>query len=113
MSVTKTEKDFVLYVIELMQSVGPVSYRRMFGGYGLFLGGLMFGLIANNTLYLKADKTTEQEFKSRGLAPFTYSKKDKEVSLSYFQAPEETLEDLDEMNTWANKAYIAALRAAK
>jgi DNA transformation protein len=95
-----------------MQSVGPVRAKRMFGGYGIFLDDLMFGLIADNVLYLKADKETEAEFKSKGLDAFTYKKKDKILSMSYYQAPEETLEDSDEMNIWANKAYNAALRAA-
>ena len=113
MAATQSEKEFVSYVVELMQSIGPVSYKRMFGGYGLFLEGLMFGLIADNTLYLKADKDTEQEFKVKGLEPFTYLKKDKAVSLSYYQAPEETLENYDDMNVWANKAYATALRAAE
>jgi len=31
--------------------------------------------------------------------------------MSYYQAPEETLEDDEEMNSWANKAYGAALKA--
>ena len=32
--------------------------------------------------------------------------------MSYYQAPEETLEDGDEMKCWANKAYSAAIRAS-
>ena len=32
--------------------------------------------------------------------------------MSYYQAPEETLEESEEMNLWANKAYGVALRAA-
>jgi TfoX/Sxy family transcriptional regulator of competence genes len=32
--------------------------------------------------------------------------------MSYYQAPEETLEDIEAMNVWANKAYNTALRAA-
>ena len=32
--------------------------------------------------------------------------------MSYFQAPEEALENIEEMNVWANVAYDAALRAA-
>jgi len=113
MTTDNTEKEFALYVVELMQSIGPVHHKRMFGGYGVFLEGLMFGIIADNTLYLKVDKETENEFKDKGLEPFTYDKKGKPVSLSYFQAPEEALEDYDEMNSWANKAYSTALRAAK
>lgn len=113
MSETQAEKDFVHYIVDLMQSIGPVQSKRMFGGYGLFLEGLMFGLIVDNTLFLKADKDSEQEFKAKGLEAFTYQKKDKTVSLSYFQAPEEALENYEEMNSWANKAYAAALRAAQ
>ena len=113
MPISNTEKEFALYVVELMQSIGPVHHKKMFGGYGIFLEGLMFGLVADGILYLKADKETENEFKEKGLEAFTYNKKGKEISLSYFQAPEETLEDSDEMNAWANKAYRTALRAAE
>jgi len=37
--------------------------------------------------------------------------KGKEYKMSYYQAPEEALEDSDEMNAWANKAYGVALKA--
>ena len=106
------DNAFTSYVVELMQTIGPVRAKRMFGGHGIFLGDLMFGLIADNVLYLKADSESEDEFIKKGLDAFTYKKKDKVLSMSYYQAPEEALEDSDEMNTWANKAYNAALRAA-
>lgn len=112
MSVSKQEKEFTSYVVELMQSIGSVRAKSMFGGHGIFLEGLMFGLIADSVLYLKADKETENEFKAKGLEAFTYIKKNKEFKMSYFQAPEEIFEDSVEMNIWATKAYHAALRAA-
>jgi len=112
MPASNAEKEFVSYLVELMQTIGPVSSKRMFGGHGVFLEGLMFGLVADSTLYLKADSETEKTFSDKGLEPFTYDKKGKEVKMSYYQAPEEALEDSDEMNTWANLAYSAALRAA-
>ncbi|MCP3898152.1 MAG: TfoX/Sxy family protein [Desulfobacteraceae bacterium] len=95
-----------------MQSVGSVRARSMFGGHGIFLEGLMFGLIADSILYLKVDKDTKSEFISRGLEAFTYNKKGKEFRMSYYRAPEEVLEDSDEMDFWANKAYGVALKAA-
>jgi len=104
--------EFVSHVVDLMQSIGPVSAKRMFGGYGIFLDGLMFALISNETLYLKADRETENEFKAGGLEAFSYDKQGKACYLSYFQAPEETLERAEEMNIWANRAYAAATRAA-
>ena len=112
MSPSESEKEFSIYVVELMQSLGPVRVKAMFGGYGIFLNGLMFGLIADNVLYLKIDQETENEFKAMGLEPFTYHKKGKELKMSYYQAPEEVLEDSEEMHLWASKAYSAALRAA-
>ncbi len=105
------DREFARHVVELMQSIGPVSARRMFGGHGFFLEGLMFALMADGTLYLKADMQTAGDFERLGLAMFTYEKKGREYSLSYYQAPEEILESPDEMNVWANKAYGAALRA--
>ncbi len=112
MQASNVEKEFVSYVVELMQSIGPVRSKGMFGGHGIFLGELMFGLVADSTLYLKADKETENAFKEKGLEAFTYQKKGKKLEMSYYQAPEEALEDGQEMNFWANKAYSTALRAA-
>lgn len=110
---THEEAEFVSYVVELMQPLGPVRPRRMFGGYGFFLDGLMFALVADATLYLKADSETEDDFRSNGLERFTYKKKGKQYSMSYYQAPADAIEDAETMNEWANKAYSAALRAAK
>lgn len=112
MSLASEEKAFADYVAELMQAVGPVSVRRMFGGHGLFLDGVMLGLIADSVLYLKVDDETEGEFVARGLEAFTYHKQGKPFRMSYCQAPDEALEDAEEMRAWANRAYGAALRAA-
>ena len=93
MRVSAEEKEFVAYVVELMQSIGPVRAKAMFGGHGIFLEDLMFGLVADSVLFLKVDKQTENNFKVRGLEAFTYMKKGKEFNMSYYQAPEEVLEE--------------------
>ena len=110
-SLTK-EQEFVCHVTELMQSIGPVETRRMFGSHGMFLEGLMFALISKNTLFLKADEETKADFLDLGLEVFAYQRQGKDMALSYYQAPEEALEHVGEMNVWANKAYGAALRKA-
>ncbi len=109
---SRETEAFVTHLVDLMQSIGPVLPRRMFGGYGIFLDGLMFGLVADDTLYFKADASSVGEFRDAGLEPFTYSKHGKVATMSYYQAPEEVLEDVEQMRSWANKAYAAALRAA-
>jgi DNA transformation protein len=112
MPVSQKEKEFVSYIVDLMSTIGPVHARAMFGGHGIYLDGLMFALVADGVLYLKSDEETEIDFKVKGLDAFTYIKKGKKYRMSYFQAPEEALEDADEMNLWANKGYSAALRSA-
>jgi DNA transformation protein len=112
MSPGKPEKEFVNYIVELTQTIGPVHAKAMFGGHGLFLEGLMFGLIADNELFFKADDTTIKAFADKDLEAFTYGKKGKEFRMSYYQCPEEALESAEEMNIWANMAYTVALNAA-
>ena len=107
-----SESAFIGYLMEQLQWVGPISGRRMFGGYGIFLEGLMFGIVFDNTLYLKVDEDSKSDFVSLGLPPFIYSRGAKDVALSYFQAPEEALDDSEMLITWANRAYAAALRCA-
>lgn len=106
--------EFVNHVIETMRLLGPVEARAMFGGWGLYHGGLFFALIAKDMLYLKVDDDSRPEFQARGLDPWVYAVKEgeKAIAMSYYQAPEESLESPMEMEPWARKAYGAALRAA-
>lgn len=83
----------------------------MFGGYGIYHDGLMFALVTDDTLYLKADDTSRQQFIDRTLTPFTYEKQGKTIQLSYYQAPEEIYDDPDEAVYWAKQAFQAALNA--
>ncbi len=106
------ESPFVAHVLDLLQSIGPVRAKKMFGGYGLFLQDLMFALVADEMLYFKVDAKSEQAFVDLGLEQFTYHKKGKPFSMSYYQAPEESMEDVNEMCLWGTRAFDAALRAS-
>jgi DNA transformation protein len=112
MASNQEEREFALYAADLLQGVGPVEAKPMFGGFGLFLDGLMFGLIAERTLYFKVDSRSKEEFAARGLEPFTYVKQNKPMQLSYWQAPDECLDNSDAMLEWGNKGFLAALGAA-
>jgi DNA transformation protein and related proteins len=112
MPLSSEEIKFKDYVVDLMQPLGDVSAKAMFGGFGVFLNGLMFALIAESVLYFKVDDETETVFQEKGLESFTYSKKGKLFKMSYYEAPAETLEDIDEMKSWATQAYETALRVS-
>ena len=103
--------DFVDYVMELFGPFGTVAARRMFGGHGVYLDGLMFALVMEDTLYLKADEMNRIEFEQAGCEIFGYARKGKRATLNFFRAPEDAMESPELMLPWARTAYAAALRA--
>jgi DNA transformation protein and related proteins len=107
------DAGYISFVIDLMQALGPVSAKRMFGGHGLFLDGTMFALIDDNTLYFKADKKTIADFEQQNLVAFSYQRQNKTCHLSYYQAPEEVFDCPIVMHDWAMKAFEVALRAKR
>lgn len=105
--------DLVALLQELWQHWAPVRAKRMFGGYGLFRDDLMFALISDDELFLKADKVSDVYFDKLGLEPFVYHKQGKPVRLSFRQAPAELFDEEDVAREWAQRAWEAALRARK
>ena len=104
-------QEFAAHVVDLLESFGSCEARRMFGGFGIFHQGLMMALIADGSLYLKADDETRQLFIDAGAEAFGYYKKDKEYKLSYYLAPEDFFEDQGARLSWARLAFDAALRS--
>jgi DNA transformation protein len=104
-------RQFAEHVVDLLQGMGPVDARAMFGGYGIFLDGLMFGLIADEVLYLKVDDENRPEFEELGLDPFVYEGKNRRVTMSYREAPSDALDDAEQLGRWGARAYAAARRA--
>jgi DNA transformation protein len=105
--------EYVAYLKEVFEQFGPIQPRRMFGGYGLFHKGLMFGLVADDVLYLKADDTASTYFIERKLDQFQYEKNGQAIKMSYFMAPEEIFDDPEEAKGWAARSYEAAVRSKK
>lgn len=107
------KSEFVENLNEVFALFGPIRAKRMFGGYGLYRDDLMFALVADDVLYLKADVASEGRFRSLGLSKFEYLKKGRKMQMSYYQAPEELFDDPEQAKTWAELAFDAALRSKK
>ena len=102
--------EFVDNLKEVFALFGPIQARKMFGGYGIYRDELMFALVAEGELYLKADALSRYAFIERGLPAFEYRKKDRLIKISYYLAPEAVFDDPQAASEWANRAYAAALR---
>ena len=100
---------FHAFVEELLSGLGPVRIRRMFGGAGVYAGEVMFALIDDETLYLKADETLKADLVAEGSVGWVYSRAPgKWAETSYWRLPETALDDPDEAVTWARRALTAA-----
>ncbi len=102
--------EFVEYLTEVFVDFGPIQTRKMFGGYGIYHQGVMFGLVADDTLYLKVDDTIKPYFEAKSLCPFEYDKGDKVVKMSYHVAPDDILDDPQEAAIWAQRSFDVAAR---
>ncbi|AMK78761.1 MULTISPECIES: TfoX/Sxy family protein [Methylomonas] len=103
--------EFIAYLPEVFELFGTIQIRKMFGGYGVYHDGLMFALVADETLYLKADAENAKFFEEQGLAQFAYQREGKMAKMSYYQAPAEFMEDREQAELWARRSYDAARRA--
>ena len=82
----------------------------MFGGYCLYCDAVVFALVADGALYLKADDLNRNAFQERGLKPFKPFP-DKDEIMSYYEAPPEIFEDPDQLQQWCGGAVEAGRRA--
>lgn len=105
-------QSFIDMVCDLLAPVGQITVKRMFSGTGIYGDGVIFALVVDDTLYLKAGDETRARFEAEGLSPFRFKSKSGPVASSYWRAPERLFDDPDEMSAWAHQALSAARTAA-
>lgn len=105
---------FLDFACELFSGIGQVSARRMFGGAGLYAEGMMFALIADDVIYLKADPALAAALEAEGCGPFIYDggKSGKAHQMNYWRLPDAALDDPEIAESWGRRALDVA-RAAK
>jgi len=101
------------FLNELFAPIDGVSFRRMFGGLGIFKEKTMFGLVSDDVLYFRTDDQTVPDFEAEGCGPFIYESKGKSGQMPYWRAPEHLFDDAEAFADWARKSFDAALRVAK
>lgn len=48
-----TDKKFVEFVVDQIEKAGTITAKSMFGEYGIFSDGKIFGLVCDNKLFIK------------------------------------------------------------
>jgi DNA transformation protein len=103
---------FVAFAVDLLGSLGSVRARAMFGGHGIYLGDLMFGLVDDDEIFLKTDAETRPAFEEAGCRQWVFTGGGKEMKSSYFRPPDAAHESPEDMEPWGRLALESARRAA-
>lgn len=103
--------EYLTYVVEQLECLGPVQSRRMFGGAGLYCDGLFFALVADDVLYFKVDDSNRADYEAAGMKPFQPFP-DKRAVMQYYEVPIDVLENRETLREWADKALDVARRKA-
>lgn len=118
------------YIVDQLRDWAPVAVRRLFGGWGIYRGPVMFGLIARDAIYFRVDETNRPDYEAAatrpflhtarkragaaasGAKPFVYTMPNgKTIEMAYYEVPADILEDVEALGQWAAKAEAAAMRA--
>lgn len=100
------------FLHEQLAPLGEITSRKMMGGHCVYCNGVIFALVANDTLYLKADDVNRPDFEKAGLPAFKPFD-DKPTVMQYYLAPPEVFESEQDLRKWAGGSVQAGLRAPK
>ena len=101
--------SYLEFILDRIAEVDDVVAKSMFGGYGLFQDERMFGIVADDTFYLKADNQNRRDFERAGMEPFR-PYKDPSRMISYYEVPTDLLETPEALSSWLSKSLAAAKR---
>lgn len=88
-------------VVETLNTVGDVTSRSMFGGFGVFESGAMFAIVDSTArLYFRADDSTRGRYEAAGSAQHR--------PMPYFEVPAEVAVDETALIEWASEAAQVA-----
>ena len=48
-----SDKEFLEYIVDQIENAGEITYKHMFGEYGVFCNGKIFALVCDNKLFVK------------------------------------------------------------
>ena len=91
--------DFVQYIVDQCSGAGEIVAKKMFGDYGIYCNGKIFGLICDNRFYLKPTEAGHALLRKEELRPPYDGAKD------YFYIAD--VDDRDYLSSLVRETYKA------
>ena len=106
-------ESYLNYVLDQLSDFEEeITWKKMFGGVGIFSHSMMFALItADDVFMLKTDESNRSDFESLAMEPFKI--KGKAGKMPYFTVPEEVIEQSHTLKIWAEKAFEVAKKVKR
>jgi DNA transformation protein and related proteins len=99
------DSSFRSYVLDQLRGLDNVRCRAMFGGYGLYLGQVFFGIISEGRVYFRTDERSRSAYVELGMGPFQPNPG--QTLKTYYEVPGDVIEDEDRFTEWARTAAAA------
>ena len=98
---TAAGAQFSEALLRRLMPLGAVTVKKMFGGFGIFQKGKMFGLVSSDAeFFLKVDESNQARFR-RARAP-------QHGKMPYFRVPKSVLGNDSKLLDWASSAAEVA-----
>ena len=69
MTLMASNTDFVQYIVDQCGGAGSIEARKMFGDYGVYCNGKIFGLICDNGFYVKPTEAGRKMLRIKDMRP--------------------------------------------
>jgi DNA transformation protein len=96
------DHSFQDFVRDQLRELRGLESRAMFGGFGLYAGGKIFGILFKGRLYLKTSAATRPAYVQRGMESFRPNAKQR--LNAYYEVPADILEDAPQLEAWSRTA---------
>ena len=96
--------SFLLHAVASMSHIAPISYRRIFNGYGIYHEGVQFAIIINDRLYFRADEASRELYLAKRMEQELTKGRIIELYLNIVE-----LGPLDEARTAERDTRVAAM----
>ncbi|MEH0834425.1 TfoX/Sxy family DNA transformation protein [Pectobacterium cacticida] len=101
-------KKRILQSQQSFSPLGDITSRSQFGGYSIAANKIIFGLVSEGELYLRASKKDEKQFQQRDMPHLIYTKRGVPVPLNYYLVDETLWQDPERLLHFARLALMGA-----